>query len=149
MKICEIVDTTLTELSTDLLARYKTKAGQSARDADAAGNYKKGDSRFKGINNATHRQFANDRKKHVKIDELADEVDVISRVASHTGLPASYLKGVWDKIYNAAIAMYGSENSPGFDSFVKQHFLHKALSKLKADGASNAVLESVQKLLAE
>jgi len=52
------------ELSTDLLAKYKTAAGASAKAADKAGNYVKGDKRFKGINKATNKQFDNDLKKH-------------------------------------------------------------------------------------
>ena len=61
---------TLDELSTDLLARYKTAAGASAKVADASGNYTKGDKRFKGINKATTKQFDNDLKKH---DQLKEE----------------------------------------------------------------------------
>jgi hypothetical protein len=52
------------ELSTDLLARYKTASHASAKAADASGNYAKGDKRFKGINKATNKQFDNDLKKH-------------------------------------------------------------------------------------
>jgi len=58
------------ELSTDLLARYKTASAASAKAADASGNYAKGDKRFKGINKATTKQFDNDLKKH---DQLKEE----------------------------------------------------------------------------
>jgi len=58
------------ELSTDLLAKYKTAAHASAKASDAAGNYAKGDKRFKGINKATNKQFDNDLKKH---DQLKEE----------------------------------------------------------------------------
>ena len=58
------------ELSSELLGRYKTAAGASAKAADASGNYAKGDKRFKGINKATNKQFDNDMKKEqVEIDE--------------------------------------------------------------------------------
>jgi len=63
------------ELSTDLLARYKTASAASAKAADASGNYAKGDKRFKGINKATTKQFDNDLKKHgqyVKEEELEE-----------------------------------------------------------------------------
>ena len=60
----------ISELSNDLLARYKTAAGASAKAADASGNYTKGDKRFKGINKATIKQFDNDLKKH---DQLKEE----------------------------------------------------------------------------
>lgn len=51
------------ELSNEKLAKYKKAAGADATAADKAGNYKKGDKRFKGIVNATKKQFANDTKK--------------------------------------------------------------------------------------
>ena len=53
----------LTELSTDKLAQYKTAAAADASKADSEGNFKKGNKRFKGINTATKKQFANDEKK--------------------------------------------------------------------------------------
>jgi hypothetical protein len=60
---------TLVELSTDLLARYKTASAASAKSADASGNYAKGDKRFAGINKATRKQFDNDLKKHGQFQE--------------------------------------------------------------------------------
>lgn len=65
----EEVEETINELSTELLGRYKTAAGASAKASDAAGNYKKGDKRFKGINKATNKQFDNDLKKHDQVKE--------------------------------------------------------------------------------
>jgi hypothetical protein len=59
----------INELSTDLLARYKTASAASAKAADASGNYAKGDKRFKGINKATTKQFDNDLKKHNQLKE--------------------------------------------------------------------------------
>jgi len=53
----------LTELSNEKLAQYKTAASADATKADKAGDFKKGDKRFKGINTATKKQFANDAKK--------------------------------------------------------------------------------------
>jgi hypothetical protein len=53
----------LNELSTDLLARYKTAAGKEASAADKAGDFKKGNKRFSGIMKATKKQFHNDLKK--------------------------------------------------------------------------------------
>lgn len=71
----EIPELQLSELTSNLLARYKTGAAASAKAADAAGNYKKGDRRFKGILNATKKQFDNDLKKHnqtVTKEEIED-----------------------------------------------------------------------------
>ena len=64
-----IEENQITELTTDLLARYKTAAGASAKASDEAGNYKKGDKRFSGINKATRKQFDNDLKKHGQYKE--------------------------------------------------------------------------------
>ena len=60
---------TLDELSTDLLARYKTASAASAKASDESGNYAKGDKRFAGINKATRKQFDNDLKKHGQFQE--------------------------------------------------------------------------------
>ena len=54
---------TITELSTQLLARYKEKASLAATAADKAKKYDLGHKRFKGIMKATFKQFANDAKK--------------------------------------------------------------------------------------
>lgn len=54
---------TLSELSSELLGRYKKAAGADARKADAEGDYERGNKRFSGIIKATKKQFANDEKK--------------------------------------------------------------------------------------
>ena len=88
---------TLDELSTDLLARYKTASAASAKAADAAGNYAKGDKRFKGINKATSKQFDNDLKKHGQMKEGYGEDDV----SSHGGT-VIYKKGNQHHLSNVA-----------------------------------------------
>jgi hypothetical protein len=57
------------ELSNDLLTKYKKAAGENASAADKTGNFEKGNKRFKGIKNATFKQFANDLKKHNQVNE--------------------------------------------------------------------------------
>ena len=54
----------IAELSNDTLASYKKKAGADASAADKAGDFEKGNKRFKGITKATIKQFDNDLKKH-------------------------------------------------------------------------------------
>ena len=51
------------ELSNEKLAQYKTAAAADASRADKAGDFKRGDKRFSGINKATMKQFSNDAKK--------------------------------------------------------------------------------------
>ena len=53
----------ITELSADLLHRYKEKATADALAADKAGNFKRGDKRFSGVVKATHKQFDKFKKK--------------------------------------------------------------------------------------
>jgi hypothetical protein len=52
----------LAELSSDMLGRYKKAAGADASKADKAGDFEKGNKRFKGIVKATTKQFDNDMK---------------------------------------------------------------------------------------
>ena len=54
------------------LTKYKTAAGANAAAADAAGNFARGNTRFKGINRATKKQFANDANL-AKLKEFADQ----------------------------------------------------------------------------
>ena len=66
---------TVNELSNEKLGQYKTAAGAQASAADKAGNYEKGNKRFKGIVKATKKQFANDTKVKESIeDRLAARV---------------------------------------------------------------------------
>jgi len=59
----------LNELSPDTLASYKKAAGADATAADAAGDYARGNKRFKGIVKATKKQFANDTKGVAEDDD--------------------------------------------------------------------------------
>jgi hypothetical protein len=56
----------LDELSPKTLARYKKAAGASARAADKAGDFEKGNKRFSGIVRATKKEFDHDAKKRPK-----------------------------------------------------------------------------------
>ena len=60
------------ELSNDLLSRYKKKASDDSRAADAVGDVKQADKRFSGVVKATKKQFAKFEKKPV-----AEEVESI------------------------------------------------------------------------
>lgn len=55
----------LAELSPSTLASYKKKAGAAATAADKAGDYDKGHKRFKGIVQATNKEFDKSAKKGV------------------------------------------------------------------------------------
>jgi hypothetical protein len=55
----------VTELSSELLGRYKKAAGASASAADAKGDMATGNKRFSGIMKATKKQFNNDMKEEV------------------------------------------------------------------------------------
>jgi len=62
----EVNEQNISELSNNTLSSYKQKAGNQASAADRAGNYALGNKRFKGINQATNKQFDNDLKKPVQ-----------------------------------------------------------------------------------
>ena len=72
------------------LEHYKTAAGADAAAADASGNFARGNTRFKGINRATKKQFANDAKLS-QLKEFApsddgegpDSDEVLRRIAAH------------------------------------------------------------------
>ena len=71
----------INELSTDKLAQYKTAAARDAKEADKAGDFKRGDKRFGGIVQATKKQFDNDAKK---VDESrAARKALMARIVNH------------------------------------------------------------------
>jgi hypothetical protein len=64
MRITEVAASDiLTELSNELLGKYKKAAGQAASSADKKGDVATGNKRFSGIVKATKKQFDNDAKK--------------------------------------------------------------------------------------
>jgi LysM repeat protein len=71
----------LEELSTNQLARYKTAAAKDAKEADKAGDFKRGDKRFSGIVQATKKQFDNDAKQ---VDESrAARRALMAKIVNH------------------------------------------------------------------
>lgn len=56
----------INELSTEYLAKYKKAAGVDATNSDKDGNTDQANKRFRGIVNATKKQFDNDSKKYTK-----------------------------------------------------------------------------------
>ena len=75
----------ISELSTDLLGRYKKAAGADASAADKAGDVERGNKRFKGIVKATIKQGDNDSKKHKAQDvkEVAPPTAKGERMVKH------------------------------------------------------------------
>ena len=67
------------EVSTELLAKYKTAAGKSASDADKKGDYATGNKRFGGIVKATKKQFSNDSKKSAVSENSSVNLDIVWR----------------------------------------------------------------------
>ena len=89
----------LNELNPDTLANYKKAAGADATAADAAGDYARGNKRFKGIVRATKKQFANDTKG---VAEAAD--------------PESQKFGKYIKKYFGQIYDYGDDGLEYLDN---------------------------------
>lgn len=69
----------LSELSNELLGRYKKELGVRASAADKAGDYDKGHEYFKKINKATVRQGENDARKHEQDDMMETRLDMMRR----------------------------------------------------------------------
>ena len=69
----------ITELSTDLLHRYKEKAAADATKADKEGDIARGNKRFSGVVKATNKQFANFKKKG-----FSEEVEQINELSKDT-----------------------------------------------------------------
>jgi hypothetical protein len=69
----------LNELSNELLHRYKEKAADDARAADAKGDFKRGDKRFSGVVKATKKQFDNR-----KIPKMNEEVELDEAIPKST-----------------------------------------------------------------
>jgi hypothetical protein len=111
------------ELSTDLLARYKTASYASAKAADASGNYAKGDKRFKGINKATTKQFDNDLKKHGQFkEEELEEAKKKKEVCPTCGMnPCECGEQRPDN---------SKENNPTFDPFFKEDFTEQEIDEM-------------------
>jgi len=74
MRLREFDEKEKLEKANEKLTKYKTAAGADATAADAAGNLARGNTRFKGINRATKKQFANDAKL-AKLKEFAPSGD--------------------------------------------------------------------------
>jgi hypothetical protein len=80
MKISEMsTGDILTELSNELLARYKKAAGLSATAADKSGDTASGDKRFRGIVKATKKQFGNDSKSRANVDKSTPNKGIADR----------------------------------------------------------------------
>ena len=93
----EARDVQLDELSNVVLGDYKKAAGADARAADKAGDFKRGDKRFKGIVRATVKQGDNDAKKHKELGvaEGSEEQEATQQIfKSHN--PESIKKWVAD-----------------------------------------------------
>ena len=117
----------ISELSTDLLARYKKAAGASAKASDEAGNYKKGDKRFAGINKATIKQFDNDLKKHGQYQEAKKK-----NVCSECGEPTcEHRPGI------------GTESSMNKDPFFEQEELTETEINKIVEMATDADIEEL------
>jgi len=69
----------VSELSTELLGRYKKAAVDSYREADKRGDVAKTNKRFKGTITATNKQFANDLKK--RASKQNEEVEPVNEAS--------------------------------------------------------------------
>jgi nicotinamide mononucleotide adenylyltransferase len=109
------------ELSNELLGRYKKAAGADARRADAEGDYERGNKRFKGINKATMKQFANDAKSVAEVSKSTLDRYVTKAVDAHG---------------HADFAARQSKNDPSKRSY---HVDQKKTAEKRRQGISRAL----------
>ena len=90
----------ITELSTELLDRYKDKAATDSAKADKEGNTAKADKRFSGVVKATTKQFDNFKKKGFK--EETEQIDELKKatLASYIDKAADSVKSKKDAAAN-------------------------------------------------
>jgi len=90
----------ITELSTELLDRYKEKAAADASKADKEGNFERGNKRFSGVVKATNKQFDNFKKKGFK--EETEQIDELKKatLASYIDKAADSVKSKKDAAAN-------------------------------------------------
>jgi len=81
----------ITELSTELLHRYKEKASADSTKADKEGDIARGNKRFSGVVKATNKQFANFKKKGFK--EETEQIDEISSDLVAKARDVAFAKG--------------------------------------------------------
>ena len=86
----------ITELSTDLLDRYKEKAADDSAKADKEGDIARGDKRFSGVVKATSKQFDNFRKKGFG-EAITDKTDNFKVIKPKESEHETYFKFVTGK----------------------------------------------------
>lgn len=107
---------TLDEVSTELLARYKTAAGADARKSDTEGDTARGNKRFSGIVKATNKQFDNDKKARDARNQAQKQTTEGSMGGINRCAPAvdvSYEKVLDDEIMNEVMSAYEDEQQAG------------------------------------
>ena len=108
----------ITELSTDLLDRYKEKAADDSAKADKEGDIARGDKRFSGVVKATSKQFDNFRKKGFG-EAITDKTDNFKVIKPKESEHETYFKFVTGK------AKMGKALSNKEKDFVKSYKLMK------------------------
>ena len=120
----------VSEVSSDLLSRYKEKAKKSADDLYAKGQYKKSTDRFMNVAKATGKQ----------IDKLSKEdVEVVKRDVQPV-LNALHKKS--DSIRKKGLADFRKKHAPG-ELLPTKEDVGDAKAATNADGLPNVQLEPV------
>ena len=124
------------ELSNELLGRYKKAAGEQASAADKAGDYEKGNKRFKGINKATIKQFDNDLKKEeVELEEAKKKKEKESSEFKPSAVEVK-IKDDGQQV--------GATNAHGFDAFFneEEEYSEEEIDKMIADMPEDEILDA-------
>ena len=108
----------ITELSTDLLHRYKEKAAADSAKADKEGDVARGNKRFSGVVKATNKQFAKFKKKGFN-EDITKKPDAFKALKPKESEHETYYKFVTGK------AKIGKPLSNKEKDFVKSYKLMK------------------------
>jgi hypothetical protein len=146
----------VSELSTELLGRYKKAAVDSYREADKRGDVAKTNKRFKGTITATNKQFANDLKKRASKQNEEKEASKLpphlqklikdknlDKVFMKTVPPKHTVKDVTPKGYGPTEEVELDEAIPKSTSIA---LVHTASKKIVAKGNKNQMMKKMKEL---
>ena len=146
----------VSELSTELLGRYKKAAVDSYREADKRGDVAKTNKRFKGTITATNKQFANDLKKHASKQNEEKEASKLpphlQKLIKDKNLDKMFMKTVPPKhtVKDVTPKGYGPTEEVELDEAIPKStgiaLVHRASKKIVAKGNKEQMMKKMKEL---
>ena len=146
----------VSELSTELLGRYKKAAVDSYREADKRGDVAKTNKRFKGTITATNKQFANDLKKRASKQNEEKEASKLpphlQKLIKDKNLDKMFMKTVPPKhtVKDVTPKGYGPTEEVELDEAIPKStgiaLVHRASKKIVAKGNKEQMMKKMKEL---